>query len=280
MCRWVTKLVEIVTGNDKLSLEGSVLGYPDAILHRLLGAKGNVSSAGCSCLWALPPEGNSCSEHNTAAVVIPVSVLFCYAGLYLFQIIGKKNQEKNQCEIERDTVTFSGFGMGTLGCAVHLEGHRLYVMFSGSCQPPAIWQCQLGDQQHVSRCFWRKLLLLQHPKEDELSHIPHEAWEWLCWGLACLWCAMGINIRHWFPQCMKQIEIVAFWKAVPQLSHRKKNHPVILNITILGINLCWNEERGIHLINYEQQPDWKHNFLIVLGDSTACDNTLNVFATK
>lgn len=168
---------------------------------------------------------------------------------------------------------FSGFGVGTLGCAVHLEGPRLDMMFSGNHQPPALWQCQRGDQQHVSWCFWRKLLLLQHPKDYELSHVH---WEWLCWGVARLWCAVGINIRHWFLHCMKQIEIVAVLKAVPQ----KKNHPVILNITILGINLCWNEERGICLINYEQQPDWKHNFLTVLGNSTACDDILNAFATE
>jgi len=85
-----------------------------------------------------------------------------------------------------------------------------------------------------------------------------------------------VNIRRWFPQCMEQIEIIAVWKTVLQ----KTVYPIILNITISSASLCWNEERGIHLINYEEQPDSTHSFIIVLGSATACDDTLNAFATE
>lgn len=39
-------------------------------------------------------------------------------------------------------------------------------------------------------------------------------------------------------------------------------------------------KKGIHLINYEEQPDSMHSFLIVLGSATACDDRLNAFATE
>lgn len=84
------------------------------------------------------------------------------------------------------------------------------------------------------------------------------------------------NIRLCFPQCMKQIESITLWKAVL----KKTIHPIILSITISEASLCWNEERGIHLINYEEQPDSMQSFLIVLGSATACDDILNAFATE
>lgn len=70
--------------------------------------------------------------------------------------------------------------------------------------------------------------------------------------------------------------MIAAWKTVLQ----KTIYPAILNITISKASLCWNEERGIHLINYEEQPDSMHSFLIVLGSAAACDDTLNAFATE
>lgn len=66
------------------------------------------------------------------------------------------------------------------------------------------------------------------------------------------------------------------WKTVLQ----KTIYPIILNTTVSQARLCWNEERGIHLINYEEQPDSMCSFFIVLGSATACDDTLNAFATE
>lgn len=75
---------------------------------------------------------------------------------------------------------------------------------------------------------------------------------------------------------MRQIEVIAVWKTVLQ----KTIYPIILNIPISEASLCWDEERGIHLINYEEQPDSMHSCLIVLGSAAACDDILSAFATE
>lgn len=280
MCRWVTKLVEIVTGNDKLSLEGSVLGYPDAILHRLLGAKGNVSSAGCSCLWALPAEGNSCSEHNTAAVVTPVSVLFCYAGLYLFQIIGKKKSGKKSVWDRERHCYILWIWYGDLGLCCAPRGTQVVCDVLWELSASSYLAVSVRRSTTCQQVFLEKVTSSAAPKGGWT--LPHPTWSL---GMAVL--RVGMPMMCYGHQHQALVSPVyeanrncCFLESCPTAVPQKKNHPVILNITILGINLCWNEERDIHLINYEQQPDWKHNFLIVLGNSTACDDTLNVFATK
>lgn len=73
-----------------------------------------------------------------------------------------------------------------------------------------------------------------------------------------------------------EIESITLWRTVL----KKTIHPIIRSITISEASLCWNEERSIHLINYEEQPDSMHSFLIVLGSATACDDILNAFSTE
>lgn len=184
----------------------------------------------------------------------------------MFWITRKKTQKEISYGIERDTPAFSGFGVGTLGSAVHLNEPGLEEMLPGSPQPPERWQCQPGGKPAHQLAFLEKATAPAAPSRGAWGH-----------RAAGRPAPRGLHhVRLWFPQREKQIEIVAVWKTVLQ----KTIYPIVLNITISGTNLCWNEERGIHLINYEEQPDSMHSFLIVLGSSTACDDLLNAFATK